>query len=107
HPDLGARVREHDVRRDGRAVQEVVDVGETEAGLLAERADAVGAAASGVVGGGGDLVDGDPAGVLVDEDQVGERAADVDAEALHAGIAVSAGTIDSPTRRIWSRLLFR
>jgi len=107
HPDLGARVGEHDVRRDRRAVQQVVDLAQPDVGLRAESADAVGAAAGGVVGSGRDLVHADPARLLVDEDQVGERAADVDAEPLHAGIAASAGMIDSPTRRSCSCLPFR
>ena len=86
HPDLGSRVGERDVRRDRRAVQEVVDLGEVDVRLLAQAADAVDDAAGRVVGGGGDLVDGDPARLLVDEGQVGERAADVDSDALHPSL---------------------
>ena len=82
-PDLRARVREHDVGRDGRAVEEVVDLGERDAGLAAEIVDALDRPARRVVRRGRDLVDGDPTRLLVDEDQVGERAADVDADALH------------------------
>ena len=41
HPDLGAAVREDDVRRDGRPVQEVVDLGQRDAGLGAELLDAL------------------------------------------------------------------
>ena len=46
-------------------------------------ADALDDAARRVVRGRRDLVDRDPARLLVDEDQVGERAADVDADPLH------------------------
>ena len=84
HPDLGARVREDDVGRDRRPVQQVVDLRERHAGLLAEPADALDDAARRIVRRRRNLVDGDPARLLVDEDQVGERAADVDADALHA-----------------------
>ena len=63
---------------------------ELDAGLLAQPADAVDDAARRVVRRRGDLVDGDPARLLVDEDQVGERAADVDADALHAALFRSA-----------------
>ena len=84
HPGLRAGMGEHDVGRDGRPVQEVVDVRERDAGLRAQRLDALDDAARRVVRGRRDLVDGDPALLLVDQDQVGERAADVDADALHA-----------------------
>ena len=80
HPGLRAGMREHDVGRDGRSVQEVVDVRQRDAGLRAQRLDALDDAARGVVRGRRDLVDGDPALLLVDQDQVGERAADVDAD---------------------------
>ena len=44
-------------------------------------------AAGRIVRSGGNLVDGDPARLLVDEDQVGERAADIDADPLHAAVS--------------------
>ena len=107
HPDLRTRVGEDDVRRHGRPVQEVVHLGERDAGLRAEPADALDHAARGVVRGRRNLVDRDPAGFLVDEDQVGERAADVDPDPLHAGAPASAGTISRPTRCICSSRPFR
>ena len=61
-------------------------------------ADAFDHAAGRVVRRRRNLVDRDPAGFLVDEDQVGERAADVDPDPLHAGAPASAGTISRPTR---------
>jgi hypothetical protein len=106
-PDLGARVRERDVGGDRRAVQEVVDLAERDAGLGAQIADALDGAARRVVRRGRDLVDRDPARFLVDEDQVGKRPADVDAQAPHAGIAARAGMIVSPTRSSCSCLPFR
>jgi hypothetical protein len=113
HPDLGSRVRERDVRRHRRAVQEVVDLGEVDAGLAAQLADAVHDAAGGVVGSGGDLVDGDPARLLVDEGQVRECAAHVDSDALHpvpslpAVLVATAEMISRPTVSIWSKLPLR
>jgi hypothetical protein len=84
HSDLGAGVGEDDVRGDGRPVQEVVDLGQRDAGLRAELLHALDDGAGQVVRGRGDLVDCNPSGFLVDEDEVGERAADIDADALHA-----------------------
>src|SRR6185436_18665075 len=107
HPGLRAAVREHDVGRDGRPVQEVVDVPEGHARLRAERLYALDDAAGRIVRGRGDLVDGGPALLLVDQDQVVERAADVDADALHAPTPCSAGTIARPTSSICSNLPFR
>ena len=116
HPDLGALVLEDDVRRDGRAVQEVVDVGEGDPGLLAELPDALDDCPRGVVGGGGDLVHRGATAFLVDEDQVGEGSADVDSDALHArppwlsdasARPGSAGMISRPTRSIWVTWPFR
>ena len=83
--DGGALVRQRNVGGDGRAVQEVVDLRQLHAGLLAEAVDALDHAASRIVGRGRDLVDGDLAGFLVYEDQVGEGAADVYSDALHGG----------------------
>ena len=94
-PDLGAAVRERDVRRDRRAVEQVVDLGETDACLRAELPDALAGAASRVVRRRRDLVDRDPARLLVDEDQVGERAPDVDADSLH-GLLRSALRVCAP-----------
>jgi hypothetical protein len=83
HPDLGARVRERDVRGDRRAMEEVVDLRLGDAGLRAEPRDSVDHAASRIVGRRGDLVHRDPACLLIHEDQVGERPSDVDADTLH------------------------
>ena len=107
HPGVRAGMGEHDVGRDGRPVQEVVDVRECDTGLRAQRLHALDDAARRVVRRGGNLVDGDPALLLVDQDQVGERAADVDADPLHAPTSCSAGTIVCPTTSICSNLPFR
>jgi len=107
HPDLCTRVGEDDVRRHGCPVQEVVHLGERDAGLRAEAADAFDHAAGRVIRRRRNLVDRDPAGLLVDEDQVGEGAADVDPDPLQAGAPASAGTISRPTSSIWSSRPFR
>ena len=60
HPDLGAGVGEDDVRGDGRAVQEVVDLRQRDAGLRAQPVHAFDHAARRVVRRRRDLVDGDP-----------------------------------------------
>jgi hypothetical protein len=101
-----APVGERDVRRDGRPVEEG-RLPKRDAGLLAQLAHARDDAPSGVVRGGGDLVDRDFSRLLVDEDQVREGAADVDADTLHLLLPRSAGTISSPTRSICSRRPFR
>ena len=49
----------------------------------AEAIDAIDHATGGIVGGRGDLVDRGAAGVLVNQDQVGERATYVNSDALH------------------------
>ena len=53
------------------------------AGLLGQLADALHRSLRGVVGRRRQLVDEDLPGLVVDVDQVGERAADVDSEAFH------------------------
>src|SRR5262249_47497429 len=80
------------------------DVRERHACFRAERLHALDDAARGVVRGRGDLVDRDPPLLLVDEDQVGERAADIDADPLHAA---TSWTIDCPTSSICSNRPFR
>ena len=81
--DLGALVGQRDIGGDGRAVQQVVDLGQLDAGLSAEARDAFDDAASRVVWRRRDLVDSDLAGFLVNEDEIGECAADIDSNALH------------------------
>ena len=70
--------------------------------FLTEAANALDDAPRRVVGRRGHLVDGDAPRLLIDEDEIGEGPADVDADALHAVVLASAGTISRPTRRIWS-----
>ena len=68
-------------------------------------ADALDDAARRVVRGRRDLVDGDPARLLVDEDQVGERAADVDADRASCRDLLRApGRSPRPTSSICSSL---
>src|SRR4029077_20309449 len=76
-------------------------------GLRAQCLDALDDAARGVIRGRRDLVDGDPALLLVDQDQIGERTADIDADSLQAPTSSSAGTIVCPTSSICSNLPFR
>ena len=102
HPHLGARVCENDVRGDRRAVEEVVDLVERHAGFLTEAANALDDAPRRVVRRRGHLVDGDAPRLLIDEDEIGEGPADVDADALHAVVLARQRTISRPTRCIWS-----
>ena len=85
--DFGAGVGEDDVRRDGRSVQDAVELADGYAGTRAEISNAGDRAPGRVVRCRGHLFDRDPPGLLVDQDQVGERPADVDADPLHAGTA--------------------
>ena len=84
HPDPRARVLDHDVRRDRRPVEHLVERGRVRARLLGELPDALDRPLRGVVGRRRQLVHADRARLVVDVDQVGERAADVDPDALHA-----------------------
>jgi hypothetical protein len=84
---LGAGMGEDDVRCDGRSVQDAVELSEGYTGALAQISNAGDGPPSRVVRRRGHLFDRDPPGLLVDQDQVGERAADVDADPLHAGTA--------------------
>ena len=77
---------EHDVCRNGGAVENRVDAIELEPVGLAQLRDARDGTARRIVRRRRDLVDVDRAGLLVHEDQVGERPSDVDADALHSGL---------------------
>ena len=83
HPHRGAVVLDDDVRGDGRAVEHLVERGGALAGPLGELADAGHRALRRVVGRGRQLVHEHGPRLVVDVDEVGERAADVDADALH------------------------
>ena len=83
HADLSTLVGQRDIGGDGRAVKQVVDLRQLHAGLGAEACDAFDHAASWVVRGRRNLVDGNLAGLLVNEDEVGKCAANVDSNALH------------------------
>ena len=84
HPDLGAVVLDHDVRRDGGAMEDLVELLGLDPGHRAQLADALDGADGGVCGRRGGLVDDHRARVVVDVDEVGERAADVDSDSTHS-----------------------
>ena len=81
--DGRAVVLDHDVRRDRRAVEDLVERRRRLARLLGQLPDPLHRPLGRVVGRRRQLVDEDRPRVVVDVDQVGERAADVDAEPLH------------------------
>ena len=83
HPHPGAVVLDDDVGRDRRPVKDLVEVGGSDAGLGRDLADALDGALRRVVGRGRQLVDEDGARLVVDGDEIRERAADVDAYTLH------------------------
>ena len=87
-PQRGAVALDDGVDGDRRAMDQVVDGLEVEAPLGHEGAEAVEHAAAGIVGHGRGLETRELARHLVQETEVGERAADVDAEAV-ASHAVS------------------
>ena len=83
HPDGRAVVLDDDVRGDRRAVEHLVERRGALAGPRGELADPGHRALRGILGRGGQLVHEHRPGLVVDVDEVGERAADVDADALH------------------------
>jgi hypothetical protein len=64
-------------------VEDLIERRRAHAGLLGQLADAAHGALRRVVRRRGELVDEDPARLVVYVDQIRERAADVDAETLH------------------------
>jgi hypothetical protein len=82
-PDLRAVVLDHDVGRDRRAVEDLVQVGRRGAGVCGQLPDSGHRALRGVLRRRRELVDEDLAGFVVDVDQVGERTADIDSQSLH------------------------
>ena len=83
-PDLGAVVLDHDVGRDRRAVEDLVQLRQaTMPRVRSQLADPCDRSLRGVLGRGRHLVDEDLARLVVHVDQVGERAADIDSESLH------------------------
>ena len=83
HPDLCPGVLDHDVRRDRRAVEDLIELGRRDAGHLAELADALDRSDGGIGGRRRRLVDDHPPGLVVDVDEVGEGAADVHSDSTH------------------------
>jgi hypothetical protein len=83
HPRLRALVLEDRVGRDRGAVHHQVDFGGADAAGGAEVADAAGDRRGDVLAA-ADLHHLDPVGVVVEVDEVGEGAADVDPDRLHA-----------------------
>ena len=90
-PDGGAPALKHDVRGNGRPVKDGIDVRQRDARGTTDLCDALDRSLRRVLWCRGDLVHRDASGLLVDEDQVGERSADVDADALHASSCGSRG----------------
>ena len=91
HAGLGAVVLEHRVGRDRGAVEDVGDGVGRRPAPLAERGDARRGALRGVVRRGGHLVDRALARLAIGNDEVGEGAADIDADQLHGPSARSCG----------------
>ena len=89
--DLGALVLDGDVGRDGGAVQHQVHRLEADPGLAAERVHAGHHRPRRIVRRGRHLVERDRACRLVDQNQVRERAADIDPDALHGSPPASPG----------------
>ena len=83
HPGRRAVALEDDVRRDGRPVQQLPDVGGDHAAELAELAQADHRRLRRVARGARDLVHDHRARLVVDEHEVGERAPDVDPDPQH------------------------
>src|SRR5690606_11262378 len=86
HADLGARMGQGGVRRDGRAVHELVDLRERDTRLLGELREAVDDGLGRVARSGRDLLDDGGAALVIEEVEICERSADIDADALHGGI---------------------
>ncbi len=80
--DPGALVLEDRVGRDGGAVQDLADVGQRDVSVAADALYAAQHALGLVGGGGGGLAAPRPSAVGVDEEDVGERATDVDSEPI-------------------------
>ena len=85
HPRLGPAVLEHRVRRDGRAVEDGVDLCRLDARVAAEVDEAGDHRPPGIVGRGADLVHVNGTRLRVVEHEVGEGAADVDPDNPHPG----------------------
>jgi hypothetical protein len=84
HAGRCAAVLQRRVRRDGRAVIDVVECGDFDAGRTADLVDAAHERARGIVRGARDLVRVRDVGLGVREHDVRERPADVDADEPHA-----------------------
>ena len=91
HAGLGAVVLQHRVGRDRGAVEDVGDGFRRRGAPLAERGDACRSALRGVVRRGRHLVDRALARLAIGNDEVGEGAADIDADQLHGLSACCCG----------------
>ncbi len=80
--DARALAFEHGIGGNRGAVQEIVDVRRRQTSLGAQRLDAIENAFRAVVRGRGCLVSPEIPGVVAEQQQIGERAADVDAHAV-------------------------
>ena len=83
HPDLGTGMRQNDVRSHGRAVQQVVDLRQRHASLSAKPADNLHRAARRIIRRRRNLVDRDLARILINQNQISERTANINADPLH------------------------
>ena len=83
HPHPRAGVLDHDVGGDRRPVEDLVQLRRRRLGLRGDVADTLNRPLGGIGRRGRQLVDEDPAGLVVDVDEIGERAADVYSEPLH------------------------
>ena len=83
HPHPRAGVLDHDVGGDRRAVEDLFELRRRRLGLLGDLAQALDRSLRRIGRRGRQLVDEDPARLVVDVDEIGERAADVYSEPLH------------------------
>ena len=83
HPDRRPGVLDHDVRRDRRPVEHLVELRRVDARLRGQLADAPDRPERRILRCGRELVHPDHPGLVIDIDQVGERAPDVDTHTFH------------------------
>ena len=83
HTRARTLVLQHGIRCRGGAMQHVIDIARFDAVVAADFGDPLNDGAGGIVGRSRDFMDGDLAGVQIAIDDIGERAADIDADGLH------------------------
>ena len=87
-PDRNAAALNDGVRHEGGAVDDLVDLIERDAGLAGQFAEAVERGERGIVRRRQALVERDAAALAVIEHEVGERAADIEADAIVRHLAI-------------------